>query len=210
MRWFTALQRVARNGAGSRSFALGRWFAPDDDGADALGMVPIEGHGQLSGADLAAAGASLAVRSGLPTIADMHDERERLEVFVERAATDVATRHLRGNYWDLQSAEVDADDEMTALAAEMERVGQVEGAAVVGWVIRNAAIRARRPIASLARAAEDVNDVSVDALGMAETLLDSAQRLDPTYGGYVFSLRPERRDGLRLRDRFGHLWVYGD
>lgn len=210
MRWLSALQLMTQNGT---SVADLDWRLPSSDGRDSaemLGTVPIEGQGDLTGPELAAAGASLAARSRLPTIDDIAQARERMEVFVERAVADVETRHLGHSYWDLQSTEVDADEEAATLAVELDRLGYVEGAVVIGWVIRNAAIRAQRPIASLARAGDDVDDVSDDALGIAETILGSAQRLDPTYGGFVFSLRPRRRKGLRLRDRFGHLWVYGD
>ena len=141
------------------------------------------------------------------TVDDVRDTRERLEALVERSAADVSTRKLRGTYWALQSAEVDVNDERWSLAAEMDRLERVEGAAVVGWVIRNAALRAQRPIALLARADDDVSD---DALDLAGTLLDSPQRLDPTDGGFLFSLRPRRGKRWRSRGRFGHLWIYGD
>lgn len=208
MRWLTALRRMTRHGIDTAERGLGRVLAPDDRiSSERLGIVPLHGYGQLTGQELASAGASLAVPAALPTIEDMHHARERAEVFIERAANDVDTRQFGATYWTLQSAEVDADEEAVTLAAEMDRIGHVEGAAIVGWVIRNAAIRAQRPIADLARPAEEI---TADALELAETLLDSAQRLDPTYGGYVFSLQPERSEGLRFRDRFGHLWVYGD
>lgn len=210
MRWLSALQKMTENGIDLTEFdwrRLVRGEPSGDEAVELLGSVPIAGHGQLTGPELATAGASLEVRSKLPTIADLEQERERLEVFVERAATDVATRNLRGAYWDMQSAEVDENEEVAALAAEMDRLGYVESAAILGWVIRNAAVRAQRPIADLARATDEVSD---DAHSIAATLLGSAQRLDPTYGGYVFALRPLRRKRLRLRDRFGDLWVYGD
>ena len=206
MRWLSALRQVT--GFESAELDLGRVLAPDSRLSDeTLGVVSIAGHGQLTGPELASAGASLVVPSALPTIDDMQRARERAEAFIERAAADVATRDQRGTYWALQSAEVGADEEAATLAAEMDRIGHVEGAAIVGWVIRNAAIRAQWPIVDLARPAEEV---SVDALALAETLLDCAQRLDPTYGGFVFSLGPDPGNGLRFRDRFGHLWVYGD
>jgi hypothetical protein len=208
MRWLSALRDFTRNGIESPDLPafddVRRLLAP---GPGHLGTVPIAGHGGLTGQELAAAGASLAVAPEMATIEDLHHARERLEAFIERAATDVSSRNLRGAYWDLQSTDIDATQEVEALAGEMDHLGHVEGAAVVGWVIRNAAIRAQRPIVSLARTAEEV---SGDALGMAETLLDSAQRLDPTYGGYTFSLRPRRGRGRRFRERFGRLWVYGD
>ena len=209
MRWWTAIQDyVTRNGIDAAKLDLDRVLPPVDPKiGHTLGCVPIRGYGGLTGQELAAAGASLAIRPDLPTIQDMQNARERLEVFIERAANDVAVRNLRGDYWDLQSVDVDGEEEAVALAAELDRVGYVEGAAITGWVIRNAAVRARRPIASLARAAEDVSD---DAFHIAETVLDSAQRLDPTYGGYVFTLHGRPHDRLRFRDRFGHIWVYGD
>lgn len=212
MRWLTAFRSVIRNGVESPDLdvdhAVDQVLAPDSRlSAETLGIVPLEGHSELTGQELASAGASLAVPSALQTIEDMHHARERAEVFIERAAADVCQRHLCVDYWDLQSAEVDADEEVATLGAEMDRIGHVEGAAIIGWVIRNAAIRAQRPIASLARGAEKV---SGDALALAETLLGTVQRLDPTLGGFVFSLRPRRGRGLRFRDRFGHLWVYGD
>ena len=173
----------------------------------ALGTVPIQGHGGLTEGQFASAGASIAVRPGLVTIDDVYDERERFEAFVERVSTDVHSRHLGGSYWDLQRADVDPHEEQYSLAAEMDRLDRVEGASVVGWVIRNAALRMHNPITALARATDKV---STDALALAGTLLDSRQRLDPTDGGFLFSLQPRRDHRLRSRGRFGHLWVYGD
>lgn len=210
MRWLSALQLMTRNATNSAD--LDWRLLPGDgrDSADAFGTVPIDGHGSLTGPELAAAGASLAARSRLPTIEELAQTRERIEVFVERTMADVEAGHLGYSYWDLQSAKVDANEEVATLAAEVDRLGRVEGAAVIGWVIRNAAIRAQRPVVDLARAASDESGVSDDAMGIAETLLGSAQRLDPTYGGFLFFSRPQRKDGLRFRGLFGHLWVYGD
>ncbi len=172
-----------------------------------LGTVPLRGHGGLSAMQFASAGASIEHRPGLVTVDDVQSQRERVEAFVERVAADVQSRNLGGSYWDLQHTEVDPTEEQYSLAAEMDRLDRVEGAAVVGWVIRNAALRTQRPITSVARASQEA---SADALALAETLLDSRQRLDPTDGGFVFSLRPRRDHRLRSHGRFGHLWIYGD
>lgn len=209
MRWLTALRRMTRNGLDSSSLERLSPSRGMTSGPDGLGTVPIAGYGGLTGRELASAGASIAVRPQLATVEDLHHERERLEAFIERAAADVSLRNLRGSYWDLQSAEVEVNDEAEALAAEFDRLGRVEGSAIVGWVIRNAAVRSQRPIANLARSATSA-EVSADALDLASTLLDSAQRLDPTDGGFLFSLRPRRDRAWRFRQRFGSIWVYGD
>ena len=201
MRWLTALRRMTRNGLDAPSHRQGV------STAGRLGTVPIAGHGRLTGRELASAGASIAIRPQLATVDDLHRERERMEAFIERTAADVSMRNLRGSYWDLQSAEVAANDEAEAMAAEFDRLGTVEGSAIVGWVIRNAAIRSQRPIANLARPGAEV---SADALKLASALLDSAQRLDPTDGGFLFSMRPRRDRSWRFRQRFGSIWVYGD
>ena len=207
MRWLAALRRVTRNGLDSSSLERPRKRAAVS--GPGMGAVRIAGHGGLTGQELASAGASIAVRPELATVEDLHQERERLEAFIERAAADVSLRNLRGSYWDLQAAEVVANDEIETLGAEFERLGTVEGSAIMGWVIRNAAIRSQRPIANLARPDAQA-EVSGDALDLASTLLDSAQRLDPTDGGFLFSLRPRRDRNWRFRQRFGSIWVYGD
>lgn len=206
MRWLSKLWQMTRNGVGTLDLTLEPSPAPNEEPAR-LGTVSIHGHGGLTGEELASAGASIAAPPELMTVDDVRDARERLEAFIERAATDVSTGTLRGSYWNLQSAQIDPEAERWSLASEMERLGRVEGAAVVGWVIRNAAIRAQRPIARLAR---DTEDVSADALELAGALLDSPQRLDPTYGGLLFSSRRRHDKRWRFRGRFGHLWIYGD
>ncbi len=208
MDWFTAFSRMTRNGIGSLDLELESSTRPTPQTTEVMGTVPIVGHGGLSADDLASAGASIETRPALVTVDDIIDQRQRLEAFVERAVDDVHERAHGGTYWDQQSAEIDPDEEREALASEMDRLGRVEGAAVVGWVVRNAALRTHLPIARLARLADEISD---DALDLADTLLGSAQRLDPTDGGFVFSLRPpKRRSRWRSRGRFGHLWVYGD
>lgn len=203
MRWLTALRRMTRNGIDTpmrRALST----VPVQ-----LGVVPITGHGGLTDRELASAGASIAVPPEHMTVDQLHSARERLEAFVERQA-DVASRTLRGSYWDLQSAEISASDEARSLATEMARQRRVEGAAVVGWVIRNAAQKAQRPIATLARPVADGADIDGDALDLASTLLDSPQRLDPTDGGFLLSPEPRHGSRWRSRGRFGYLWVYGD
>ena len=211
MSWMTAFRRMTRNGLDSPALGdldIKRLFQKDaPDAKRPIGCVPIEGHGGLSARELASAGASLADPTELPTIEVLRQARERMEAFIERAVTDLSTGHLRGTYWDFQSADIDEEAEIDALAGEMQRLRCVESAAVVGWVVRNAAIRAQLPIENLAR---PLDEVTADAQQLAETLLDSAQRLDPTFGGYLLSPRPLRRSKRRFRERFGPIWVYGD
>ena len=201
------LYRMTRNGVTDLDLDIERLAYVRPDPRDALGSVPIAGHGQLTAQELASAAASIAVDSGMTTMEKLLQDMERTEVVVRRVAADASTRGLGGSYWDTQSADVDLEEEIERLAGEMQPLGYVEGASVVGWVIRNAAVRAQRPISRLARSNKPV---SADAMALAETLLNSAQRLDPTFGGHVFSLRPRRSKRLRFRDRFGQLWVYGD
>lgn len=203
MDWLTALWHTTRNGLGSVDRVMGR-FAGSKRG---LGSVPLRGHGGLSADEVASAGASLDVRPSMVTVDHMRDQRERLEAFVERAAVDINDRALHRSYWDLQGADVNEDDELEALAAELDPLEWVEGAAIVGWVVRNAALYVQRPIVDLAGADVEVGD---DALQLARTLLDSPQRLDPTDGGILVSLTPLERHTWRSRGRFGDLWVYGD
>ncbi len=212
MDWLAAFSKLTRNGIGSVDLDLGLELEPStrptSQPTESMGTVPLVGHGGLSADELASAGASIETRPALVTVDDIFDQRERIEAFVERAAADVQERIHGRTYWEQQSAEVEPNEERAVLAAEMDRLGRVEGAAVIGWVIRNAALRTHLPIARLARPAEEVSD---DALDLADTLLGSAQRLDPTDGGFLFSVRPpKRRSRWRSRGRFGDLWVYGD
>jgi len=209
MDWLTALWQTTRNGLGSMDRAVGRFAGSRRD----PGSVPLRGHGGLSADQLASAGASLEVRPSIVTVDHMRDQRERLEAFVERATVDVNVGALYRSYWDGQFADVDEAEEIEALAAVLDPLEWVEVAAIVGWVLRNAALYVQRPIADLAGTDAEVGD---DALRFARTILDSPQRLDPTDGGILFSLTPlERRAPLqhgrwRSRGRYGDLWVYGD
>ena len=165
MRWLSALLMKTRNGIGAFDTSLISRIEQRRSRIEHFGIVPIAGHGGLSGRELASAGASIARSPDFVTFDDVREAGERMEAFVERAAADVQSRDLRGDYAGLQGAEVDVNEEAEALGAAMERVGRVEGAAVVGWVIRNAAIRSQRPIARLVGAG--TADVSVDLQEMA-------------------------------------------
>ena len=203
MDWLTALWQTTRNGLGPIGCVTDRFIGPDRR----LGSVPLRGHGGLSADELASAGASIEVRPSIVTVDHMRDQRERLEAFVERATVDVSDRTFRRSYWDLQGAAVNTDEELEALAAELDPLLWLERAVIVGWVVRNAALHVQRPIADLAGADVEVSD---DALELAQTLLDSPQRLDPTDGGILFSLVPLERHRWRSRGQYADLWVYGD
>ena len=202
------LSTTFRNGLRKLDQSMRRWTEPvARPGQQKLGRVPITGHGGISADQLSSAVATLAVRPELPTVADLESELDRFGAFVEGAAFDVSVRNLGRSYWQMQGATVDADDEIFHLASEMERLQRLEGAGLMGWLIRNAAVRAQRPIAMLTRSADDAGE---DALALADTLLGSARRLDPTDGGFLFSPRPRRDRRWRSRGRFGDLWIYGD